>query len=278
MACGWLLARNRYNAGNETARGKAMAEELFNLIFRGDLVAGFSLADVKAGFAQLFRLDPTRVDPYFLGKPTILKKDCDRATADKFQLAMQRIGAVLEVRPVAAVAPAATPAATVSTPAAAAPVQSAVAAAPAGNPWSLAAQGSNLIRHDEIARPAPVQVDISKISLVKRNPFALDEEEPLEPARHVEAPRLDLSGLTLGKPGESLAEYQEFVPRQLDLSELSLAAVGADVLRPEERVAVAPVQVDTSELNLAAAGGDLGQIPPPPAPPAPSTEHLSVQK
>jgi hypothetical protein len=268
-----------------------MAEELFNLIFRGDIVAGFNLPDVKASFAQMFKLDPAKVDAYFMGKPTILKKDCDRATADKFQAAMQRIGAVLDVRSVApageqpsaqaAARPQSAPAqqsipAQQSTPAqqAAAPARPAVST----NPWSLSAQGSTLIRPDEIVQPEPVKVDITHISLTKRNPFAMDAEEPLEADHSVPPPKLDLSGLELGKAGEPLVEFQEFVPRAIDLSELSLAAAGSDVLRPDEREIVVPVQVDTSELNLASPGGDLGQIAPPPAPPAPPTDHLSIQK
>jgi hypothetical protein len=270
-----------------------MADELFNVIFRGDTVAGHNLADVKARFAQLFKMDPAKVEGFFAGKPVVLKANCDRATGDKFKAALANAGAIVEVKgvapatpvstPVAAPvavtpAPAVTPAAAAPTPAIPPQATSRPAVAEPANPWSLAATGSDLVRADEINQAEPVQVDISKISLVKRNPFSTDAEEPLEAARHVSAPPLDLSNLKLGEVGETLVEFKEFVPKNIDLSELSLGAVGADVLREDERQQFVPVNVDTSGMDIAPAGGDLGQIKPPPAPPAPPTDHLSVNK
>jgi hypothetical protein len=273
-----------------------MADELFNVIFRGDTVAGHNLVDVKARFAQLFKMDPAKVEGFFAGKPVVLKANCDRATGDKFKAALENAGAIVEVRSVAPAAPvpapvaapvAATPAPVVkapvsapTTPAAPPPPQATPqprAAEPA-NPWSLAATGSDLLRANEINQAEPVQVDISKVSLVKHNPFSTDAEEPLEAARHVSAPPLDLSNLKLGEVGETLVEFKEFVPKNIDLSELSLAAPGADVLREDERQQFVPANVDTSSMDIAPAGGDLGQIKPPPPPPAPSTDHLSVNK
>lgn len=259
-----------------------MAEELFHVVFRGDIADGFALQDVKARFAQLFKLDPSRVDPYFSGKPTALKKDCDRATADKFRAALQQIGAVAEVRsatPVTAPAAAAPSAAAVTAPPAPAPVPAPAAKpAVAVDPWSLSPQGGNLVRPDEIAAAAPVQVSIDHISVVKRNPFAADAEPPLEADRVVVAPALDLSAYEVASAGAALAEYETFVPLDLDLSALSLDAPGADLLRADEQLPQASVEVDISDLSLAPPGGDLGQIAPPAAPPPPSTDHLSIQK
>jgi len=265
-----------------------MADELFNVIFRGDTVAGHNLADVKVRFAQLFKMDPAKVEGFFAGKPVVLKANCDRATGDKFKAALENAGAIVEVKSVAPAAavptPVAAPAAATSAPVVTAstpvapPQAAAQPAAEPANPWSLAATGSDLVRADEINQAEPVQVDISKISVVKRNPFSADAEEPLEAAQQVSAPVLDLSGLQLGEVGETLVEFREFVPKDIDLSNLSLAAPGTDVLREDERQQFVPANVDTSGMDIAPAGGDLGQIKPPPPPPAPSTDHLSVSK
>lgn len=270
-----------------------MSDELFNVIFRGEVVPGHNVADVKARFAQLFKTEPAKVEHFFAGKPVVLKANCDRATSDKFRTVLEQAGAIVEIRSAAPPAPAASPApaapkpaapvsAPAPAPAAAAPAPAAAprpapAAAPA-DPWSLSAPGSELLRPDEVVHAEPVKVDISQISVVKRNPFSTDAEEPLEAERHVAPPALDLSGLKLGEVGETLVEFKEFVPKEIDLRELSLDAPGADVLRPEERQEFVPVNVDTSAMDIAPAGGDLGQIKPPPAPPPPSTEHISVQK
>ncbi|MBK8288770.1 MAG: hypothetical protein IPK95_09165 [Cellvibrionales bacterium] len=230
----------------------------------------------------------------------MLKANCDRATGDKFRTVLEQAGAIVEIRPVAPPAAVPAPAAAIP-PAAAAPAASAAAAKPAPppvpqsaapaprptpastpaapvDPWSLSPEGSDLLRPGEVAQPEAVKVDISHIALVKRNPFSTDAEEPLEADRSVPPPALDLSGLELGEVGETLVEFKEFVPRAIDLSELSLDAPGADVLREDERQVFVPANVDTSGMDIAPPGGDLGQIKPPPAPPAPSTDHISVSK
>jgi hypothetical protein len=273
-----------------------MADELFNVVFRGDIVSGHNLADVKARFAQLFKTDIAKVENFFAGRPVVLKANCDRATGDKFRTVLEQAGAIVEIRPVAPAAAAPTPAAITPAPPAASaatakpapqPVpQSAPAPRPAPastpaasvDPWSLSPEGSDLLRPGEVAQPEAVKVDISHIALVKRNPFSTDAEEPLEADRSVPPPALDLSGLELGEVGETLVEFKEFVPRAIDLSELSLDAPGADVLREDERQVFVPANVDTSGMDIAPPGGDLGQIKPPPAPPAPSTDHISVNK
>lgn len=80
---------------------------------------------------------------------------------------------------------------------------------------------------EERVQPEPVKVNIDYIQVAKRNPFATDMEEPLEASRDVAPPPLDLSAYQLSQTGGSLVEYQEFVPREIDLSELTLDAVGA---------------------------------------------------
>lgn len=250
-----------------------MSDELFNVIFRGDVLPGFLLADVKARFGQLFKMEAAKVEQFFSGRPVVLKANCDRATADKFKAVLTQAGALVEVRSASPAAPSPSTAAPSPPP----PKPAAAAAVPPVDPWSVAPAG-NLVRPGEIPQPAPVQVDTSHISLVKRNPFSTDPEPPLEPDHDVPPPPLDLSALSLAEAGEQLVPYQEFIPADIDLSELVLEPPGTAVLREDERQAFVPRDVDTSAMNLAAAGADLGEIPPPPAPPPPPTDHLSTQK
>jgi hypothetical protein len=282
-----------------------MADELFNVIFRGEVLAGRNPAEVKARFAQLFKMDAAKAEGFFSGKPVVLKPNCDRATADKFKAVLEQAGAGVEIRAVAPAAqaapspatpqaappvaprpqpaPAAPPAQqsavqSATPPASAASVSSVAASAPPADSWSLSAAGSNLLRPNEINTPAAKDIDISHLAVVKPKLFSTEPEEPLEPARAVQAPSMNLSAYSVANVGEPLVPFEEFVPRELDLSEFVLDAVGADVLRPEERKEFVPANVDTSSMNIAPAGGDLGQIKPPEPPPPPSTEHLSVQK
>lgn len=272
---GWASGMVTMLAEAVPQQGWVMADELFNVIFRGDVLPGHNLADVKVRFGQLFKMDAAKVDSFFTGRPTVLKPNCDRATGEKFKAVLEQAGAIVEVK--SASPQVVTPAPAVSSAAKPSEPPVAAAAVPA-NPWSLSPGGANLLRPDEVVQPEPVKVDISQISLVKRNPFSTDAEEPLEADRSVPPPKLDLSGFNLAAVGEQLVPYEEFVPRELDLSELSIDAPGADVLREDERPIVVPVKVDTSGMDMAPPGDDLGQIKPPPAPPPPSTEHISVQK
>ncbi|MEZ5539722.1 MAG: hypothetical protein R3E63_07190 [Pseudomonadales bacterium] len=271
-----------------------MADELFNVVFRGDILSGHNLGDVKARFAQLFKMDAAKAEGFFSGKPLVLKANCDQATAAKFKAVLEQAGAQVEIRsastaqapaPVAASAPPAKPAAAPIPAAAPAAAQTPTATAPATtasssaqNPWSLSAAGSNLLKPEENKTVAPAEIDTSHLKVIRPKLFSDDPVEPLEPPRPEVKIHVDLSAYQLADTGETLGEQVDFVPLELDLSELVLDAVGADVLREEEKTVFVPANIDTSSMDIAPTGSDMGQIKQPDAPPAPSTDHISLQK
>ena len=65
-----------------------MPESLFDIVFRGDLMPGHKLPEVKARLARLFKIDAARVEPLFSGAAVVLKRNLDRATADKYVAAL----------------------------------------------------------------------------------------------------------------------------------------------------------------------------------------------
>ena len=65
----------------------------YDLVFRGDIVLGHSLVDVKARMQQLFKIDAARVDGLFSGRPVPLKRDLDQETARKYQAVLNKAGA-----------------------------------------------------------------------------------------------------------------------------------------------------------------------------------------
>lgn len=256
-----------------------MADELFNVVFRGDILPGHNLAEVKARFAQLFKMDAAKAEGFFSGKPLALKANCDRVTADKFKAVLTQAGAAVEIRS-AAVAQATPPAPVVPQPAkpAATLAPAPVATASPSDPWSLSAAGSSLLRPDENKAPAPVEVDTSHLKVVRPKLFSDEPEEPLEPSRPMVQSSINLSAYQLAAVGEDLVPQEAFILRDIDLSALSLDALGADVLRDDEKQVFVPANIDTSGVDIAPAGSDMGQIKQPLAPPAPSTEHISLQK
>lgn len=249
-----------------------MAEQAMNVIFRGDIVLGHNLAEVKARFAQLFKLPPEKLDTYFSGRPVALKKSCDLVTAEKFKQALTQIGCIVQIKP-ADEAQAQQP---VAKPTAAGPNAAKQAAAPAKTDTNTSAAAPFLPNADA-QQPVERAIDISHLSLVKRNPFSDEAEEPLEPPRTVVPPVLDLSKYALEPASDEWLEAARDVPElELDLSGFNIEEVGADLLKPDEIPLVEPVVVDVSAISVAEPGADLGELDKPAPPPAPDTSHLSL--
>ena len=62
------------------------------------------------------------------------------------------------------------------------------------------------------------------------------------------------------------------------LMQLKQAHADYQRLREEEKTVFVPANIDTSSMDIAPTGSDMGQIKQPDAPPAPSTDHISLQK
>ena len=84
-----------------------MQPETFDVIFRGDIVLGHALDDVKVRLQKLFKVDASKIDALFTGRPVILKRNLDSATAEKYRK-------VLHQAPKSAWRPAAAPKAPIS--------------------------------------------------------------------------------------------------------------------------------------------------------------------
>ena len=244
--------------------------EAYNVIFRGQIIDGHSDADVKAKRAHLFKVDTARVEAMFSGKPVILKKNCDQATAIKMKTVLEKAGAVIEVHP-------ANPENTTSR----APQPS--HSAPKPNPF-LNDDGSPVNR---AAQPA-----------AKKNPFLNDDGSPatttasgksafqaaetgvargnqdsggpgvLPPGSDLlsEAERAALSPapvvvatdhIGLGELGGVLEESLPVPDVELDLSAYVLGEVGADVLADNEKWHFEALELDLSAFDLAEVGADV---------------------
>src|SRR5690554_4755014 len=70
----------------------------FDIIFRGDIVIGEQLGDVKQRLQQLFKTDATKVDALFTCRPTPMKRNLDEATAYKYRDVLLKAGIHVEVR------------------------------------------------------------------------------------------------------------------------------------------------------------------------------------
>lgn len=74
-----------------------MSNQEFDIIFRGDIVFGHQLADVKIRLQQLFKADAAKVDALFSGRPVPLKRGLDHPSAQKYKDALLKAGAQVEI-------------------------------------------------------------------------------------------------------------------------------------------------------------------------------------
>jgi len=201
-----------------------MASEQFDIVFRGDIVLGHNLADVKRNLQQLFKADAAKIDALFSGKPTPLKRGLDAATAQKYRDVLLKAGA--QVSLVAAVAQDAI-------------VESSPAIAPKTSP-----QTGHESNTSEFPKPSAPEKIIATKSLAERLAEQAEAEaQALELKVQQEAQR----------QAQRDAEYAAASQR----GEFSLAPVGVDLLASSEKAPEVVVSVDVSHLSLREASGNL---------------------
>lgn len=83
-----------------------MDKQLYNVVFRGEILEGRDPEEVKAKLAVLFKATPEKVDQLFSGKPIVIAHKLDGPQAQRYRDAFEKAGARCEVGPVAGNVPA----------------------------------------------------------------------------------------------------------------------------------------------------------------------------
>lgn len=230
-----------------------MDTRVYDIVFSGGLVAGRDPAQVRSEFARLFKVDPAAVERLFHGRPVILKKGLDRQTADKYRAALERVGAVCELR-----------------------LQAVAETVPAGKAedrpaMTIAPAGVILTVSREVPRP---EFDLGRMSLA---PAGADLIEGMDSV--VAAPLFDLSTLTMAPPGIELVEGKGGEPAHPPApGDMVMDEPGVDL---DTRVppAAAPLP-DISGITLAPPGTAVlssGERKPLPLPPDLSNSGLALE-
>ena len=194
-----------------------MSDQLYEVAFSGQIGEGANLDEVKAKVAKMFNADDAKLAQLFSGKRVVIKKNIDKATAAKYQSALNRAGAECEINPpVGSAAPAP---ATASAPAAAAVAEKSASAA------SSAVQ-IEAGDHGEV--PPPPATDPLGIT-------ASDIED------------LQVSVAPVGSAMQD--EYQEVETPEFDLSEMDMAPVGSELDTSAKKPD--PPPPDTSGISMA---------------------------
>ncbi|MCK7595976.1 hypothetical protein M0G74_01680 [Microbulbifer sp. CAU 1566] len=187
-----------------------MSEPTYSVIFRGDLQPGYTLGDVKANFARLFKAGPEMVEKLFSGRPLAIKKGLGKSQAEQLQATLHKLGAQSLIKPeVDSPQPVAAPRAAEEVPPA--PQSAAVEpeAAPeaagdsAGAGFTLAPMEGYLLKEHERTAVEPVQVPVSHLSLKPAQGNLVEAaERPPEAVAQVTVP-----DWTLGSPGGGKANF-----------------------------------------------------------------------
>ncbi len=239
-------------------------EERYNIYFSGQVLEGHDIAQVRLQLAKLFKADDTTLDKLFSGSPQLIKRNCDKDTALKYQQAMKKAGAKPVIRAAEAAAPPTPPVDT--------PAGETTAATTEEGEFDLAPAGADVLRPEERAEPEVLEVDTSALSLAATGE-RLSEEPPAPPA----AP--DTDHLSMGDVGDDIPNLDTGpIPDAPDTSNIALTPEGTDFSDCTPEPSAAPA-VDLSELELAEHGADMleekyrdQEKPKPPA-----TDHLSLE-
>ena len=151
-----------------------MSELRYSVIFRGDLVHGYTAADVKANMARLFKAGPETIDKLFSGRPLAIKKGLAQPQAEQLQATLSKIGAQSSLKAEGDVPAPPAPSAAAAPETGSPETSSPEGAAPA---WSLAPMEGNLVKEHERERSDAVQVEVDHLSLKPAQGNLLEERE-----------------------------------------------------------------------------------------------------
>lgn len=262
-----------------------MTESRFDIIFRGDIVPGHQLMQVKARLAQLFKADEQKINTLFTGGAVALKRNLEQDAAEKYQVVLRNAGADVQVAPAGSVntpgsrtaqksvasrsqsAPASTTTMTLKDRLAAAAASDTANAAQTGNPSA-----------EDTGRQEAIQQVVNRegvFALAPVGAYLLDDSE----RQHVEPVNVDTSFISLRPQQGNLMDESEIVHEKPVIvnADFDLGEVGADILSASEKRVMPQATVKAPDVDLAPAGSDLGQIQRDEPPSPPDTSKISIE-
>lgn len=240
---------------------------LYDVYLTGKLADDVAPTLAAQRLAALFKSTPEAMAGLITGKTQLLKRGVDKNTALKYRDALQNAGCEVVFKAQTTVVVSEQPKAAAATQ----PIPATPVAATSSSGLQLAPVGEDLLRPDEHRVVTTVVVETAHLSLAPVGPLPTAVVAP--------AAIPDISYLSVAVAGGNLLQESEREAPPViapDTSGLSLAEVGTplETLKSE----TVPMQPDTSGLQLAPAGSDL--LTPEqrehPQPPPPKTDHITL--
>lgn len=85
--------------GNQQNNSNENTGTTFDILFRGEIAPGNSIDQVKAMVAESFKLDQAAVNQLFSGAVVSLKRNVDRAAAERISQRLSEAGALTKIVP-----------------------------------------------------------------------------------------------------------------------------------------------------------------------------------
>ena len=239
---------------------------LYDVYLTGKLADDVTPALAAQRLAALFKSTPEAMTGLITGKMQLLKRGVDKNTALKYRDTLQKAGCEIAFK-----AQTIAPGTVVPNESPAPTTQPGTSADTATSGLQLTPMGGDLLRADERQITAAVTVETTHLSIAPVGPL------PALAAAPVAAP--DISHLSLAAGGGNLVDEseREIIPGIApDISDLSLADAGAPIETLKNEAP--PLHPDTSGLTLTPAGSDLLTAAERnhPQPAAPKTDHLTL--
>ena len=221
-----------------------MSEELFDLIFQGEIVKNIDEGLARKNVQQLFKIPAAKIDALFSGKPVVLKRGLNMDVANKYRVAIKKAGAVVNVVAQAA------PVQKNDSPRAQEKISNITSAEPqtiAASGFTVAPVGADVLKAGEREVVVEKTFDLSAFSVRESDGPLLDADETSnEVSLDIE---VDWSIAPAGSELLTEDQKEHSDPVTLDLSALSLAEVGVTLVEAKDDTASAP---DVSHLSLKA--------------------------
>ncbi len=192
-----------------------------DVFFRGDLVAGEKLVDVRERLKNLFKANDEQLQRMFSGRPIAIRRGLDSATATQYQEALLKAGALVELKPAKAVAE---PTERVS-----------------------GAQSPAQTQGQQFSEQTPKPIQQTAPQQVEENASQSGEagsEGKTEDAAFTVAP---IGADMLRDEDRAIVEATE-----VDISALAMEELEGDILQDSEKRHVEPADIDTSHLSVEA--------------------------
>ena len=271
-----------------------MNEELFNLVFSGDLVKGSQEEAVKANLVRLFKLAPEQVDKMFSGKVITIKKNVDAETGRKLRAKFKQAGAVCRLESFSTTSVSSEPSSNASqskestktSPSATSPSVSSpsvsspavfkipddpVEVEPPAEPDSSNPETKGGMETDSGEEPASPSVSSPAVFNIPDDPT---EEAPVE-SDSVSSDSKD--SLETQQIEEPASETETGINNDSPVSETSDVLADAVEEVPEDSSSNANTETPSNGLTIAPTGADVleGYSPPEPPPP-PNVDGMTI--